>query len=58
MTYSLTQFNSFMESLPQFIDEMGADWEMVVDYVFAQYKQPTMTEWALIGRLFDQVVDS
>ncbi len=51
-------FNSFMESLPQFIDEMGADWEMVVDYVFAQYKQPTYTEWALIGRLFDQVVDS
>ena len=51
-------FNSFMESLPEFIDEMDADWEMVVDYVFAQYKQPTMHEWVLIERLFDQVVDS
>ena len=51
-------FNSFMESLPEFIGEMDADWEMVVDYVFAQYKQPTNTEWALIERLYDQVVDS
>ena len=46
-------FNSLLESIPEFVIEQNADWQMLIDYVFAQYKQPTYTEWVLIERQFD-----
>ncbi len=42
----------FLDSLPAFITEMDADWEMTVDYVMSQF-QPTTEEWAMIEKVFD-----
>ena len=36
MTETQEMFTSVLESLPQFIDEMDADWGMVYDFMEAQ----------------------
>jgi len=38
-------FNSALESLPQFIDEMDADWCMVYDFMEAQVGSLTDAQW-------------
>ena len=47
---------NILDTLPQFITEMDADWEMTVDYVMSQI-QPTIPEWALIEKVYDNTID-
>ena len=47
---------NILDTLPQFITEMDADWEMVIDYVMSQI-QPTIPEWALIEKVYDNTID-
>ena len=49
-------FSHFIASLPDFIYETDADWEMVVDYAFSQIGQPSMSEYAIIARVFDNTI--
>tara|TARA_R100001510_G_C7523808_1_gene118174 strand:- start:409 stop:570 length:162 start_codon:yes stop_codon:yes gene_type:complete len=44
-----------LDTLPTFIAEMDADWEMTVDYVMSQI-QPTIPEWAMIEKVYDEAV--
>ena len=50
------KIQNILDTLPQFITEMDADWEMVTDYVMSQI-QPTIPEWALIEKVFDDTLD-
>ena len=50
------KIQNILDTLPQFISEMDADWEMVTDYVMSQI-QPTIPEWALIEKVFDDTLD-
>ena len=47
---------NILDTLPQFITEMDADWEMVIDYVMSQI-QPTIPEWGLIEKVYDNTID-
>ncbi len=46
------KIQNILETLPQFISEMDADWEMVTDYVMSKI-QPTYLEWVEIGKVFE-----
>ena len=50
------KIQNILDTLPTFITEMDADWEMTVDYVMSQI-QPTIPEWALIEKVFDDTLD-
>ena len=50
------KIQNILDTLPNFITEMDADWEMVTDYVMSQI-QPTIPEWALIEKVFDDTLD-
>jgi len=41
-----------LESLPQFIDEMEPDWEMVCDFVLAQDKSLSESQWLAVEKVF------
>ena len=44
---------NILDTLPTFIAEMDADWDMTVDYVMSQI-QPTIPEWAMIEKVYDE----
>ena len=50
------KIQNILDTLPTFISEMDADWEMTVDYVMSQI-QPTYMEWVEIGKVFDDTLD-
>ena len=50
------KIQNILDTLPTFITEMDADWEMVTDYVMSQI-QPTYMEWVEIGKVFDNTLD-
>ena len=50
------KIQNILDTLPTFITEMNADWEMVTDYVMSQI-QPTYMEWVEIGKVFDDTLD-
>ena len=47
-----------LESLPQFIIEMDADWDMVCDFVLAQDKSLSESEWLAVENVFVEYVAS
>jgi hypothetical protein len=51
----MTQFTEVFQSLPQFIEEMEPDLEMVYDYVTEQLctEDLTDTEWSQVIDLFN-----
>ena len=49
------KIQNILDTLPTFISEMDADWEMTVDYVMSQI-QPTYMEWVKIGKVFDDTL--
>ena len=50
-----TTITNILDTLPTFIIEMDADWEMVTDYVMSQI-QPTIPEWAMIDKVFETTI--
>ena len=49
------KIQNLLDTLPTFITEMDADWDMVTDYVMSQI-QPTYMEWVEIGKVFDDTL--
>ena len=47
-------FNSALESLPHFIDEMGADWEMVCDFMEAQCGDLPDYAWDQVEEVYNR----
>jgi len=47
-------FNSVLESLPQFISEMEADWCMVYDFMEAQIGVLTEDQWDQVEMVYWQ----
>jgi len=47
-------FNSVLESLQQFIDEMDADWCMVYDYMEAHCGALTEDQWDQVEVIYHQ----
>ena len=56
MNMTHPKIQNILVTLPTFISEMDADWEMVTDYVMSQI-QPTYMEWVEIGKVFDDTLD-
>ena len=52
----LPQFSEFVATVPQFILENDANWNDLVKYVFAEYRQPTFSEWAILDRVYDNTI--
>ena len=53
MTETQEMFNSVLESLPQFIEEMDADWCMVYDYMEAQVGYLTDAQWTEVEKVYN-----
>ena len=45
--------NDILETLPQFIQEMDADWCMVYDFIEAQVGQLTDAEWDEVAKVYE-----
>ena len=52
MTETQEMFTSVLESLPQFIDEMDADWGMVYDFMEAQVGKLTDAQWEEVEAVY------
>ena len=48
-----TQMTNILETLPQFIQEMGADWGMVYDFIESQVGQLTDDEWDEVVKVYE-----
>ena len=46
-------FNSALQSLPQFCEEMDADWCMVYDFMEAQVGNLTDAEWDEVEKVYN-----
>ena len=53
MTETQEMFNSVLESLPQFIEEMDADWVMIYDYMEAQVGALTDAQWEKVETVYE-----
>lgn len=53
MTETQEMFNSVLESLPQFIEEMDADWGMIYDYMEAQVGALTDAQWEKVEAVYE-----
>ena len=53
MTETQEMFNSVLESLPQFIEEMDADWVMIYDYMEAQVGALTDAQWEKVEAVYE-----
>jgi hypothetical protein len=47
-------FNSALESLPSFINEMGADWEMVCDFIESQCGNLPDYAWDQVEEVYNR----
>ena len=45
-------FNSTLQSLPQFIEEMDADWCMIYDHMEAQCGELTEEQWDEVEKVY------
>ena len=52
----LPQFSAFIATVPQFIIDNDANWQDLINYVYAEYRQPTFSEWAILDRVFDNTI--
>jgi hypothetical protein len=46
-------FNSALQSLPQFCEEMDADWCMVYDFMEAQVGTLTDSQWYEVEKVYN-----
>jgi len=46
-------FNSALQSLPQFCEEMDADWCMVYDFMEAQVGTLTDSQWDEVEKVYN-----
>ena len=46
-------FNSALQSLPQFCEEMDADWCMVYDFMEAQVRTLTDSQWDEVEKVYN-----
>jgi len=53
MTETTEMFYTALQSLPQFIEEMDADWCMVYDYMEAQVGQLTNVQWEEVEAVYE-----
>ena len=53
MTETQEMFNTALQSLPQFIDEMDADWGMVYDFMEAQVGVLTDPQWEKVEAVYE-----
>jgi len=53
MTETTEMFCTALQSLPQFIEEMDADWGMVYDYMEAQVGQLTNVQWDEVEKVYN-----
>ena len=58
MITSLTPFSSVVAGFPQFIEETNADWEMATDYILSQVSSLSISEWAIVEKIFDETIDN
>ena len=58
MITSLTPFATVINGLPEFIKENDADWKMVTDYVLTKVASLTVSEWNVVGNIYDDVINS
>ena len=58
MITSLTPFATVIDGLPEFIKENDADWKMVTDYVLTKVSSLTVSEWNVVGNIYDDVINS
>ena len=49
---------NILQSLPQFILEMDADWEMVCDFVLSQDKSLSESQWLAVEKVFLEEIDA
>ena len=49
-----TEMMTILETLPQFIQEMDADWCMVYDFIEAQVGQLTDAQWDEVAVVYEQ----
>ena len=49
-----TEMMNILETLPQFIQEMDADWCMVYDFIEAQVGQLTDAQWDEVAVVYEQ----
>jgi len=47
-----------LQSLPQFILEMDADWEMVRDFVLSQDPSLSESQWLAVEKVFLEEIDA
>ena len=52
----MIMMNQILESLPQFIMEMDADWEMVCDFILSQDKSLSESQWLAVEKVFVEYV--
>jgi len=52
MTETQEMFKTALQSLPQFIDEMDADWGMVYDFMEAQVGTLTDAQWEEVEAVY------
>ena len=48
-----TEMTEILETLPQFIQEMDADWCMVYDFIEAQVGRLTDAEWDEVAKVYE-----
>ena len=58
MITSLTPFSSVVAGFPQFIEETNADWEMATDFILSQVSSLSISEWAIVEKIFDETIDN
>ena len=49
-------FSQFIATLPQFIIENDANWDDVIKYTFNEIGQPSMSEYAIIDKVYDNTI--
>ena len=50
-------FYNALQSLPQFIEEMDADWSMVYDFMEAQVGTLTDAQWDKVGEVYEPLMN-
>ena len=53
MISSLTPFSTVITGLPEYIRENNADWKMTTDYILTQVSSLTVSEWSVVGQIFN-----
>ena len=49
----IDNMNQILGDIPQFVQEMDADWEMVVDFILSQVSDLTDAEWQQAEVIFN-----